>query len=139
MPEPTSAAASLTTLVASTVVVAPVLSVFGVPLGLQADVLLAGFLGAVAAIALLDIVPSSGDTTRELLRTSLRRIGVAVGSAVTAGYLTPLVSLFANVPSSAALAVAFVVGAGAQRLLKKVLRRLEQNVAGPSNSGEAQK
>lgn len=134
MPEPTSAAASLTTLVASTVVVAPVLSVFGVPLGLQADVLLAGFLGAVAAIALLDIVPSSGDTTRELLRTSLRRIGAAVGSAVTAGYLTPLVSLFASVPGSATLAVAFVTGAGAQRLLKTLLNRLAQNV---SNGGGA--
>lgn len=135
MPEPTSTAASIGVLAASTVVAAPVLTAFGVPLGLHADMLLAGFLGAVAAIALLDIVPASGDTARELVRTSLRRVGVAVGSAVTAGYLTPLVSIFASVPDSASLAVAFVTGAGAQRLLKSTLDRLS-NYAGGGKPNE---
>lgn len=130
MPEPASTSASIAVLAASTVVAAPVLTAFGVPLGLHADTLLAGFLGAVAAIALLDIVPSSGDTARELVRTSVRRVGVAVGSAVTAGYLTPLVAIFASVPDSASLALAFVTGAGAQRMLKVALDRVSQYTGG---------
>ena len=58
MAEPTSVATA-TLLMAGAAV--PTITAFGVPLGLRPDVLLAGFLGAMAAIALLNTVPSSGD------------------------------------------------------------------------------
>jgi hypothetical protein len=126
MPEPTTASAAIT--VATGAAAVPVLTLFGVPLGLQADQLLAGFAGAIAAMALLDSVPSSGDTIRELFRTSVKRIGVAVGSAVTAGYLVPLVGLVANVPQALSLSLCFLVGAGAQRFLKAAIERSARRV-----------
>jgi hypothetical protein len=116
MPEPVLPAAA--TIAAQAVVVAP-LTVFGMKLGLQADVLLAGFCGSVTAMALLNTVPTTGDTLRELLRTSMRRVGVAIGSALFAGYTAPLSLLLANVPGSLVLSMAFLLGAGAQYLLPK--------------------
>jgi hypothetical protein len=127
MPEPTTTASAAAT-VATGAAAVPVLTLFGVPLGLQADQLLAGFAGAIAAMALLDSVPSSGDTIRELFRTSVKRIGVAVGSAVTAGYLVPLVGLVANVPQALSLSLCFLVGAGAQRFLKAAIERSARRV-----------
>jgi hypothetical protein len=127
MPEPTATASAAAT-VATGAAAVPVLTLFGVPLGLQPDQLLAGFAGAVAAMALLDSVPSSGDTLRELFRTSVKRIGVAVGSAVTAGYLVPLASLVANVPQALSLSLCFLVGAGAQRFLKVAVDRAASRV-----------
>lgn len=121
MPEPTATA----TLAAGAAVV-PVLSVFGVSLGLRPDELLAGFGGALAAIALLDTVPSTGDTWRELIRTSLRRVSFATASAVTAAYLVPLASLFTTIPTSAELGMCFVCGVGAQRFLRKAVDKIEQ-------------
>lgn len=121
MPEPTSAAGA--TLLAQAVAV-PVLTVFGVSLGLRADVLLAGFGGAVAAITLLNSVPATGDTWRELVRTSLKRVGVALGSAVTAGYTAPLVGFIQGIPQPLVLGVAFVVGAGALSLLPWLIQRM---------------
>lgn len=118
MPEPTSIA----TLAGSAVAV-PVLTIAGVSLGLRADVLLAGFAGAVAAMTLLNTVPASGDTTRELMRTTLKRVGVAVGSAVTAGYTAPLMAMLNGVPEALVLGVSFVVGAGAMRLLPWLIER----------------
>jgi len=99
MPEPTTTTASvvtLTTMAAAT----PVLHVAGVSLGLRPDVLLAGFAGAVAAMALLNSVRGTGDTWRELLRTSARRVGVAVGSSITAGYMAPLLGLIDGIPAA---------------------------------------
>jgi NaMN:DMB phosphoribosyltransferase len=118
MPEPTS----LATLAGSAIAV-PMLTIAGVSLGLRADVLLAGFSGAVAAMTLLNSVPSTGDTTRELLRTTAKRVGVATGSAVTAGYTAPLVSLINGIPEALILGVAFVVGAGAMQLLPWLIER----------------
>lgn len=120
MPEPTSV--TVATLAAQAVAV-PVLTVFGVSLGLRPDMLLAGFAGAVAAITLLNTVPSSGDTLKELGRTSLKRVGVCVGSAVTAGYTAPLFGLINAIPESMILGVAFVVGAGALSLLPWIIER----------------
>lgn len=100
----------------------PALTAFGVPLGLRADVLLAGFLGALAAITLLNTVPPTGDTWRELLRTTMRRAFVAIASAVTAGYITP--SILDQAVLSTLLASAFVVGAGAQKALAVAVERL---------------
>lgn len=114
MPDPVSATGAAT--LAMTGVAVPILTVWGVSLGLRADVLLAGFLGAIAAIALLNTVPSTGDTWRELLRTTMRRAIVALVSAVVAGYLIPVLtnehSALANLLSGA-----FIVGAGAQKAL----------------------
>jgi NaMN:DMB phosphoribosyltransferase len=134
MPEPTSTTASvvtLTTMAAAT----PVLHVAGVSLGLRPDVLLAGFAGAVAAMALLNSEPSSGDTWRELLRTSLRRVGVAVASSATAGYLAPLLGLIDGVPAALLLSLAFATGAAAQKVLAAYVDRLERNARGGSPPG----
>jgi NaMN:DMB phosphoribosyltransferase len=119
MPEPLSAGAA--TLVMTGVAV-PMLTAFGVPLGLRTDVLLAGFLGAIAAIALLNTVPSTGDTWQQLVRTTWRRCFVSIASAVTAGYIVPTVvndhAALANL-----LSIAFVVGAGAQKFLAVAIER----------------
>lgn len=123
MPEPTTSATL--TLVGQALVVAPI-TIAGVSLGLRADVLLAGFAGAVAAMALLNTVPGGGDTWPELVRTSLRRVGVSVGSAVTAGYLAPLLGLINGVPEPLLLSLAFIVGAGAQQMLPWVIERFGQ-------------
>lgn len=119
MPEPTSTTATVT--LATSAAAVPVLTLFGIPLGIQADHLLAGFAGSVAAMALLDTVPGSSDTVRELFRTSVKRIGVAVGSALCAGYLVPLAGLLTTVPGALSLSLCFLVGAGAQRILRKAI------------------
>ncbi len=126
MPEP---AASVTATLAGSALAVPALTIAGASLGLRADVLLAGFAGAVAAIGLLNAVPGAGDTARELLRTGLRRIGFSIGSAMTAGYITPLLSVINGVPDYLLVSVAFVVGAGAQRLLPALIGRFGQGTA----------
>lgn len=123
MPEPTVPAAAAIATLAPPAITVTALSILGVSLGLRADVLLAGFCGAVAAMALLDSVPSSGDTWKELLRTSLKRCGVAIGSAVTAGYIAPLLGLINGVPADLILSVAFLAGAGAMQMLPWLIER----------------
>lgn len=106
---------------------APQIIVFGIALGLRADVLLAGFAGSVVAIAFFNAVPSTGDTRWELVRTSFRRMGHCLASALTAGYITPLVLLLdgekLRIPESLMLSAAFVVGAGAQRILGRFIKK----------------
>lgn len=85
--------------------------------------LIAGLFGSLVAILLLNSVPSTGDTWQELLRTTFKRIGVAVASSVTAGYLTPLALLLANLPEPMFLCAAFGVGGGAQRVLLILIAR----------------
>lgn len=119
MPDPTSV--STATLVMAGAAV-PTLTAFGVPLGLRPDVLLAGFLGAMAAIALLNTVPSTGDTWRELVRTTLRRAFVTITSAFVAGYLAPAM-INDTAALSTLLSAAFAVGAGAQGILKIAVER----------------
>lgn len=144
MAEPTSATATaVATILAGSVtvpvlqaaaVVAPQIVVLGIPLGLRADVLLAGFSGSLVAMALLGSVPSTGDTWRELVRTTLRRMGVALASSLTAGYLAPLMLLTERltlagvaiqVPAEILGGVAFVAGAGAQYWLRRFVHRGE--------------
>lgn len=127
MPEPTSTAAA--TLVAAAAAV-PALTAFGIPLGLRPDLLVAGFSGSIVAIVLLNSVPGTSDTWRELMRTTLRRMAVAVASSLTAGYLAPLALLVFNLPASLLLGEAFVVGAGAQQVLVFFIQRFS---ARPSN------
>lgn len=123
MPEPTSTAAGVAT-VAVAAASTSAISAFGVSLGLRADLLIAGFFGSLVAIILLNAVPGSIDSWMELLRTTLRRMAVAFASSLTAGYLTPLAMLFAQVPESLLLGAAFAVGGGAQQVLMFAIRRL---------------
>lgn len=120
MAEPASTAVA--TIAAATLAM-PALTAFGVPLGLRADLLIAGFAGSLVAIILLNTVPAVGDTWRMLVRTSMRRIAVACASSITAGYMTPLAMLLANVPESLLLSMAFLVGTGAQKVLVSSLRK----------------
>jgi len=120
MPEPTTTTAAAVTLAAAGATV-PALTAFGVPLGLRPDLLVAGFAGALVAIVLLDSVPSTGDTLRELLRTSARRMAVAIASSLVAGYLAPM--LAAAVPEPALLGSAFLAGVGAQQTLRRAIAR----------------
>lgn len=122
MPEPTTTTAAATLIAAGTTV--PMLEAFGVSLGLRPDVLIAGFAGALVAIVLLDSVPSEGDTWNHLVRSTVRRIFVALASSITAGYLTPLMLLVANLPDALLLGVAFTTGSGAQKCVGWAMGRL---------------
>lgn len=146
MADPVIAPATVATLAAAAAAV-PVLTIFGVPLGLHADDLIAGLFGAVTAIVLLDSVPSTGDTVRELARTTAKRVGVAAVSAVMAGYAAPVAGvivaglLAAILPAGRAgelekpfvLLCAFVIGGGAQRLFKVAIDMAARRVAGGAN------
>lgn len=121
--DPTSSAGAIATL-SGAAVSASAITAFGVPLGLHADVLLAGFFGSLVAIILLNTVPGAADTWQELMRTSTRRLAVAWASSVTAGYVTPLVLLMADVPQGLLLSMAFMIGAGAQRVLVWLMARM---------------
>lgn len=139
MPEPTTTAAGVVT-VATAAATTSVITAFGVSLGLRVEVLVAGFAGALVAIILLNAVPGSSDTWRELLRTTVRRMFVAFASSLTAGYLAPLVLLLAQLPESAFLGSAFAVGAGAQQVLTFVIKRVSgqaQPVPQPPGGGAA--
>lgn len=121
MAEPTSTAAAT---IAAAMTAVPTLSMLGVPLGLRADMLVAGFAGSLVAIILLNTVPSAGDTWQHLLRTTLRRMFVAMASSLTAGYLTPMVMLLATLPDALVLGAAFGAGAGAQKVLMFAIARI---------------
>lgn len=123
MPEPTSTTAAAAVTYTAAGISVPVITAFGVPLGLRADVLIAGFFGSLVAIILLNSVPSSGDTWQHLVRSTFKRMAVAFASSVTAGYLTPLALLLANLPDALLLSAAFGVGGGAQRVLLIVISR----------------
>lgn len=121
MVEPTTTTAA--TLAAGSIAV-PALTIAGIPLGLRPEILIAGFSGALVAIILLNSVPSTGDTWSALLRTTLRRMMVALASSLTAGYLEPMVMLIGQLPDAAQLGSAFAVGGCAQRVLLSVLARI---------------
>lgn len=124
MPEPVSSTAAGVLTVATATATSTMITAFGVSLGLRVDVLIAGFAGALVAIILLNAVPGSSDTWRELLRTTVRRMFVAFASSLTAGYLAPLALLAAQLPDSLLLGGAFAVGGGAQQVLVFFIKRL---------------
>ena len=126
MAEPATTAAA--TLAAATASV-PILTAFGIPLGLRADLLVAGFAGSLVAIILLNSVPNTGDTWRELVRATVRRMFVAIASSLTAGYLTPLALLMAALPEPLVIGGAFAVGGGAQQVLMFAIRRMSGQAA----------
>jgi hypothetical protein len=127
MPEPTTTALGAATL-AATGTTLPVIVLLGVPLGLRVDVLVAGFFGSLVAIILLNTVPSSGDTWIELVRTTVRRMCVTLASALTAGYLTPIVVEVMHLSVPWVVLMAFVVGAAAQKVLQAFIRRVESGI-----------
>lgn len=128
MPEPVSSTAAGVLTVATATAASTMITAFGVPLGLRGDVLIAGFAGALVAIILLNAVPGSSDTWRELVRTTLRRMAVAFASSLTAGYLAPLALLAAQLPDSLLLGGAFAVGGGAQQVLVFAIKRISGQV-----------
>lgn len=152
MPEPTAtvaasvgmAAAGATMGVLATVpAIAPQIYIFGVAIGLRADVLLAGALGAVVWISFFEPAPATPDTWRELSRTAWRRSWYVLASAVTAGYLTPLMMLAdgllaVRIPDALVLSVSFVVGAGAQRWLARFIKRADAAPANQAGGNHAQ-
>lgn len=131
MPEPASATAAAS-LVGAAVVV-PMITAFGVPLGLRPDILIAGLSGSLVAITLLNTVPASNDTMTGLVRATLRRMAVAAASSLTAGYLTPLAMVVSGIPDPLLLGGAFVVGGGAQHVLSAWIRKFSGQ--GPVNGG----
>ena len=93
------------------------------------------FFGSLVAIILLNSVPSEGDTWQHLVRTTFKRIFVAVASSVTAGYLTPMALLVANLPDPMFLCAAFGVGGGAQRVLLVMIAKFGTPPAPPAAPG----
>lgn len=132
MPEPISPAAA--TLYAATATV-PAITAWGISTGLRPDVLVAGFAGSLVAITLLNAVPGSIDSWHELLRTTARRMCVAIASSLTAGYLSPLVLLLHQLPDAMLVGGAFAVGAGAQKVLSFVIGRLAGQPQMPAGEG----
>jgi hypothetical protein len=122
MAEPATSSAAIT--IAAQALTVPALTVAGMNLGLRADILLAGWAGAVAAISLLNTVPDINEGAAHLLRLAVRRTGVSIGSAMTAGYTAPLCLLINGLPESVALGVAFIIGAGAMRILPWLIERI---------------
>lgn len=138
MPEPTTTTTIATATLSAAGITVPPLVFLGVNLGLRPDVLVAGFAGALAAIVLLGSVPSTGDTWRELMKTTGRRMSVALASSFTAGYITPLALLMANLPDPLLLGVAFGVGAGAQKVLLGAINRIKSQPNQPPSGGATQ-
>ena len=137
MPEPTSSTAIAAATLTAAGISIPMITLFGIPLGLRVDLMIAGFFGSLVAIILLNSVPGDADTWTKLLRTTLRRMFVAFASSITAGYLTPLALLIANLPDALLLSAAFAVGGGAQRVLIGAIARLSGGTAAPSSQGGA--
>lgn len=119
MSEPTTAGA-----VALSV---PALTVFGISLGLQPGLLVAGAFGAFVGIVLLNTVPGEG---KPWWYAVLRRVLVMVASSVTAGYLTPVVLSLVSWNESLQMGTAFIVGGSAQWMMQAVIKRVTRTVEG---------
>jgi len=70
---------------------------------------------------------------RELLRTTWRRISVVTCSALTSGYLTPVIMFgqpadLASMSTPNMLGISFVIGAGAQYFLRLAIVRLSKKI-----------
>ena len=79
---------------------------------------------------IFDASAVEGDTWQHLVRTTFKRMFVAMASSVTAGYLTPLALLLASLPDALLLSAAFGVGGGAQRVLLMVISKFGNPAAG---------
>lgn len=120
MAEPASAA----TITATTVSV-PMLSVFGVSLGLHPGLLIAGAFGAFVGIVLLNTVPGEG---KPWWYAVLRRMLVMAASSITAGYLAPVVMVWTNLSDPMQFCTAFIIGGSAQLSMQAVIKRVTRTV-----------
>lgn len=111
-----------------------VLTVAGVSFGLRPDFLIVGMLGAVASIFLLNSVPLVGDGFGARLNNMVQRFCVVLSSAVTSGYLTPLVMSIIPMNDTWVLGIAFLVGAGARVFLQRIIKRYSNAIAPGSES-----
>jgi len=98
------------------------ITIFGVVTGLHPDILLAGFAGGVWAQSYL---PQT---------TLFRRVSTTLGSAIVAGYLTPIsVALLKNSSTGdlfqeiAQTAIALVIGLISQKVIGPALLRISEN------------
>lgn len=132
MPEPISTTG--TTAVAANLIVAASVTVFGVQLDIDPALLIAGLFGAIAGILLLNSVPSTGDTWRELLRTAWRRLGVVAASSVVAASGAPVaVGLVVAAPTTQThWFAALVIGMFLQSVAPVLLERVKALAAGLS-------
>lgn len=131
MPEPvsTTAVANLSFLAAAGSGTA--VTLFGISTGMDATMTLVGFIGSCCAMVLLNTVPASDDTWKDLLRVTWRRMFVAMASACTAAYITPMVLERAAEPSLATICgAAFIVGGSAQYILAAVTRKFSKDYIG---------
>lgn len=119
----TDVAASAT----ATTVSVPMLTVAGISLGLHPGLLIAGAFGAFVGMVLLNTVPGEG---KPWWYAVLRRVLVMIASAVTAGYLTPVVMSLAAFNESLQMGTAFLVGGSAQWMMQAFLKRLTRTVEG---------
>jgi len=126
MAEPISSSAVTLASTVTAAAAVPALTILGISTGVRLDFVLAGFSGSLVAIVLLNSVPSSGDTWRHMIGTAVRRMAIAGASALLAGYLAPALIDLAGIPERMAMAVAFVAGAGAQRVLQAAMSRLNK-------------
>ena len=122
MPEPTTTTTAAAVTLAAAGVSIPMLTAFGIPLGLRADILVAGLFGGLVSIVLFNTVPSFGDTWPLVVKTALRRMTVALASSVTSGYVAPMF-LAINMSDPYLLGLAFVVGGGAQKIFAALVER----------------
>ena len=124
LPEPTTTASAAVAAAVPTIAV-PIITLLGFSTGLRPDVLLAGFLGGLIGIVLLDSSPGAVDNWRNMLATSTRRLFVMVAASLTAGYLTPMAQVLLSLSDNVTLSVAAVVGASAQHTLRAFVDRLQ--------------
>ena len=128
MPEPaTTTAAAVTTIAAATATI-PVLTILGIPLGVPPETLIAGFFGGLVGVILLNTVPPSDSGAWAAICTAAHRMVVTFASSLTAGYVAPMFSgIIAVIPGvspyGALLGSAFLVGAGAQRVMAKAVEK----------------
>lgn len=127
MPEPTTTTAAAATIAAATATI-PVLTILGIPLGVPPETLIAGFFGGLVGVILLNTVPPADGGVWASVWTAARRMAVTFASSLTAGYVAPMFSgIIAVIPGvtpyGALLGSAFLVGAGAQRVMAKAVEK----------------
>lgn len=108
-----------------------ILTIFGISLGLRPDVLVAGMLGAVASIFLLNSVPMVGEGVWARISNALQRFFVVISSAGTSGYLAPLITSLIPMNQSWLMGTAFIVGAGARIMLQRFIQRYSDVIHTP--------
>ena len=136
-----------TTVAAATIAAAatsiPVLTILGIPLGVPPETLIAGFFGGLVGVILLNTVPPSDGGVWPALLTTARRMAVTFASSLTAGYVAPMFSgVIAAIPGvtpyGALLGAAFLVGAGAQRVMARAIQKFAPPADAPDAKGAAQ-